>query len=115
MNSCTFCASYESLGDPERNEKLILPTDTASPHLLIAAMLHAARDGIRRGLTPSAVGGALPRSLGAALDALEADELFRDAFGDELVSVYAAIKRREVEAYEASVTDWEWTLYHSAV
>lgn len=88
---------------------------SASPHLLIAAMLHAARDGIRRELTPSADGGALPRSLGAALDALEADELFRDAFGDELVSVYAAIKRREIEAYEASVTDWEWNLYHSTV
>ncbi|MFD2470641.1 glutamine synthetase family protein [Amycolatopsis silviterrae] len=86
---------------------------SASPHLLMAAIVHAARDGIRRELRPSAEGAPLPASLTAAIESLEADGFFREAFGDELVSAYAAVKRREVAAFEAAVTDWEWELYHS--
>ncbi|GAA1062051.1 glutamine synthetase family protein [Agromyces bracchium] len=86
---------------------------SASPHLLTAAMLHAACDGIARGMVPTPDGAPLPRSLEESIAALEADELFTNAFGAELVGVYAAVKRREIEAFEASVTDWEWNLYHS--
>lgn len=88
---------------------------SASPHLLLAGMLHAARDGIQRRLEPTPDGVPLPRSLGASIDALAASDLMRDAFGDELVDVYAALKRREIAAFEAHVTDWEWNLYHSHV
>lgn len=86
---------------------------SASPHLLMAAILHAARDGISRDLMPSATGSALPRSLTESIAALEADSVFRDGFGDELVDVYAALKRRELTAFESAVTDWEWNLYNS--
>ncbi|GGA70851.1 glutamine synthetase [Pseudoclavibacter endophyticus] len=88
---------------------------SASPHLLLAAMLHAARDGIVRRLEPTDAGVALPRSLEQSVAALQASELFRDAFGDELVPIYAALKRREIAAFESTVTDWEWNLYHSHV
>lgn len=84
---------------------------SASPHLLMAAMLHAARDGIARGLVPDPDGHPLPRSLRDSIAALETDEALRAGFGDELVEVYAAIKRREVDAFESTVTDWEWNLY----
>lgn len=84
---------------------------SASPHLLFAAILHAARDGVLRNLEPTAAGQSLPRSLAESLDALERDEQFVDGFGDEFVGVYAAVKRREIEAFEATVTDWEWNLY----
>lgn len=86
---------------------------SASSHLLIAAIMHAARDGIVRGLRPTAEGVPLPRTLEAAVTALENDEFFTESFGTELVAVYAAIKRREVAGYEAAVTDWEWNVYHS--
>ncbi|MFE7422068.1 glutamine synthetase family protein [Rhodococcus sp. NPDC057529] len=84
---------------------------SASPHLLMAAILHAAHDGIARGLVPDPDGRPLPRSLRESLGALEADETFRAGFGEELVTVYAAIKRREIDAFETTVTDWEWNLY----
>lgn len=87
---------------------------SASPHLLMAAMLHAAMDGIRRGLAPGA-GRDLPHSLEAAIAALEADPVMRAGFGDELVEVYAAIKRRECAGNAAAVTDWEWNLYAARV
>ena len=84
---------------------------SASPHLLMAAMLHAASDGIRRELSPDPVGQPLPRSLAESIEALEKNEVMRAGFGDEFTSIYAAVKRREVQAFESSVTDWEWNLY----
>ncbi|MFD1210476.1 glutamine synthetase family protein [Arthrobacter sp. GCM10027362] len=88
---------------------------SASSHLLMAAMIHAAADGIRRGLVPDEAGKPLPRSLGESVAALEADEVLRAGFGDEFTAVYAALKRREIEAFEATVTDWEWNLYRRHV
>lgn len=84
---------------------------SASAHLVMAAMIHAAMDGIDRGLKPNDTGEKLPRSLGQSIDALEKDDVLRAGFGEEFVAVYAALKRREIQAYESSVTDWEWNLY----
>lgn len=86
---------------------------SASSHLLMAAMIFAAIDGVERQLQPTAEGVPLPRSLNESLEALESDLHLRDALGEELVSVYAAIKRAEIESYESTVTDWEWNLYNS--
>ena len=88
---------------------------SASPHLLMAAMLHAIRDGIDRELEPRDDGLALPADLADSVDALESSELFRSGFGDELIDVYAALKRREVEAYRAHVSDWERDVYAAQV
>ncbi|NKX52474.1 glutamine synthetase, partial [Arthrobacter deserti] len=88
---------------------------SAPPHLLMAAMIHAAADGISRGLVPDKAGKPLPRSLAGSIAALEADEVLRAGFGDELIAVYAALKRREIEAFESTVTDWEWSLYRHHV
>jgi glutamine synthetase len=88
---------------------------SASSHLLMAAMIHAARDGIQRELVPSKAGAPLPRSLEESIQALESSSLFRDGFGDELVNVYAALKRAEIASFESTVTDWEWNLYHSHI
>lgn len=88
---------------------------SASPHLLMAAMIHAAADGIRRGLTPTPGGRPLPRSLGDSVDALEQNAAMREGFGEEMVDIYSALKRREIQAFESSVTDWEWNLYRHHV
>lgn len=84
---------------------------SASPHLLMASMVHAAIDGIQRGMTPSPAGEPLPASLAESIAALDASEVMRAGLGDEFVDVYAALKRREAQAYASTVTDWEWNLY----
>lgn len=101
-------------GDATRFE-LRAGDSSASPHLLMAAMIHAALDGIERGLTPHAEGRPLPQSLSASIAALEQDAVLRTALGDELVDVYAAVKRAESADFDAAVTDWEWRLYADSV
>ena len=100
---------------PERGKATRLELrcgDASAPaHLLMAAMLHAVRDGVERRLDPVDQGASLPGDLAESLDALSSSDLFRAGFGDELVDVYAALKRREVDAFAAHVSDWERDLY----
>lgn len=85
---------------------------SANPYLLIAAILAAGRDGIERGLDPHAHATPdLPSSLEDGLAALERDDVLVEALGAGLVSVLAALKRRECARYAATVTDWEWREY----
>lgn len=86
----------------------------ASPHLALAALVEAGLDGLDRGLPAPAVTGedladasperlaelgveALPKSLPAALDRLEASGWARAAFGPTLLDVYLRHKRAEAE------------------
>jgi glutamine synthetase len=55
------------------------------------------RRGIRR----------LPRSLGEALDALERDEVLRDALGETLAREYVIVKRSEVRAFDGKDAAFE--------
>lgn len=88
---------------------------SANPHLLLAAMMHAARDGLARRLDPSELGEPLPRTLDDAIAALRADEVLTSGFGSEFVDIYAALKLRETSNFARSVTDWEWNTYQSHV
>ncbi len=104
--------------DPAASVNLELkPSDSsANPYLALGASIHAGLDGIRRKLDPGeAVNvdpailsdaerlarGArrLPDSLGAALDALEADTLLMNSLGDLRRRAYLAVKRSEVAAF----------------
>ena len=95
---------------------------SASPHLLTAALLAAALDGIERKLEPPAPSAgnaeenpgevpAVAANLGDALAALEADKILVDALGDDLTNVFTTIKRAEIARWEQAVTDWEVTTY----
>ncbi len=93
------------------------PSDSsANPYLALGAVIQAGLDGIRRKLDPgeavnvdpavltdaerSALGAhRLPESLGAALDALEADELLMESLGDLRRRAYLAVKRSDVAAF----------------
>jgi glutamine synthetase len=104
---------------PERGEGTRLEVrvgdGTANPYLIIASILAAGLDGLARALPvpPSADGWAyqneaaavLPESLAAALDALDADTVLRDALGAAFIDVFTVLKRDEVERYEAEVDD----------
>ncbi len=52
-------------------------------------------------------GGELPASLSDALDALEADEVLREAMGSQIVDTFLTVKRFEVERHRTWVSDWE--------
>ncbi len=95
----------------------------ASPHLVLAAIVHAGCQGIEDGLpapapsqedlselSPKALAERgfvrLPQSLEEALSAFEADKVVRGWFGDEFCQVYLAHKRAEI-THVADMTDAE--------
>jgi glutamine synthetase len=94
---------------------------TANAYLASAAALFAAIDGIDRELDPGepVTGVAyeledkplMPFSLGEALDALEQDEYFKQALGEQFVQAFLGMKRSEVARFQSAVTDWELTEY----
>lgn len=97
----------------------------ANPYLVIAGILAAGLDGIKRNLEcpDDAVGMAydneaaaiLPGTFTEALDELEKNERLRENMSDELIDVFLVMKRDEIERYNAevgplhgrTVTQWE--------
>ena len=57
----------------------------------------------------------VPFSLGEALDALEADEFTRAAFGEQFMQAFTTIKRTEWRRFQLAVTDWELREYADAL
>lgn len=118
---------------PERGSgtriELRIGDGAANPYVVIAAVLAAALDGIKKKMVvPAPVdgwsyedesSGILPMNLGEALDALEADEELKGYLGSTFLETFMTLKRDEVERYLASVngeetsevTDWELDEY----
>jgi glutamine synthetase len=99
-----------------------LADGATSVHLAAAATLVAAHRGVSLELecppaeTQDCITGVdtdvtVPASLGAALDALEADKEFVEAFSPSYVEGFLAIKRAEWERYVTHTTDWEIAEY----
>lgn len=93
-----------------------------NPYLAIAAYLAGGIDGIERDrpLPTPAEGdiyadagtpSALPRTLEHALDLLQRSELAHDWLGPEFVAHFVAMRRAELAAQAAAVTDWETARY----
>ncbi|MET7399668.1 glutamine synthetase family protein [Dactylosporangium sp. NPDC005572] len=106
-------------GDPATRLENRSGEPAANPYLYIAAQVVSGLDGIARRMelrppTTSPYDESaprLPRSLGEAVAALEADEVFRGALGDVVVAWYAHVKRTEFERYLLHVSDWEQREY----
>jgi glutamine synthetase len=132
-NRTAFCRVPRERGQRARVE-IRTGDGSANAHLIIAAVLLAGLDGIERNLEPPApvvgdayrmddahAGTRLPTDLGAALDALEADEALVAKLGTELVETFVAMKRGEVERFAdvvgeldvETVSAWEVTEYAS--
>lgn len=104
---------------PERGPgtrlELRIGDGTANPYIVMAAVLAAALDGIRRQAEPppAASGWAyededrpvLPMTLRDALAALAADTGLRGLLSGEFIDVFTTMKSDEVERYEAQVDD----------
>jgi glutamine synthetase len=92
-----------------------------NPYLSLASLIAAMRDGIERKLDPgepeerniyeAMEAGKevkrLPMTFGAALDALEADEVVKSALPGDMYRVFMHYKRDEWERYCAQVSDWD--------
>jgi glutamine synthetase len=111
-----------------RHLELRSPDNSCQPYLLLAGIIGAGADGLRRRLTPPPpfqgdIGhlsdeeivrygiGNLPRSLPAALDALERDEVVAAAVGETALKHFLTVKRQELADYETHVHPWERETY----
>ncbi|MGD9701700.1 MAG: glutamine synthetase family protein [Acidimicrobiia bacterium] len=114
--SCTVRVPNER-GEATRLEHR-MPDGAANPYLATAAVLQAARLGVLNGAMPpgpetldgfeqASTDRHIPENLSLALDALEADVEFCEAFGREAVDHFVFIKRNEWDKFAAAVTDWE--------
>jgi glutamine synthetase len=100
------------------------PDACCNPYMTHAVLLAALRDGIVHEIEPGdphskddfpqpdeARFPLLPRTLGEALDALEEDEVVRDALPGELYDTFVAIKRDEWARACGAVTEWDRETY----
>jgi glutamine synthetase len=92
----------------------------ANPYFYLAANIAAGLDGIKRGLKPpppvesdpySGEAPMLPTSLWQAIELLDGDSFFREAFGEGFVRFVVDMKRNEVNRFLGEVTDWEMREY----
>ncbi|KAF1687465.1 glutamine synthetase [Pseudoxanthomonas broegbernensis] len=87
----------------------------ANPYLALAATLACGLLGIRGKLGPTAPlagsaqerGFTLARSLGEALDRLEACAALQEMLGPRFVRAYVAVKRKEYETFFRVISSWE--------
>jgi glutamine synthetase len=97
---------------------------SANPYLSLGALIASGLDGVQRKLDPGepsahdparmtaqelALGKvrALPTAMGAALDALEKDQLLLDSMGDLLARCYLAVRRSEERAFSERDEEFE--------
>ncbi len=120
-----------SVGDPASRIENRLGDPSANPYLYIASQVATGLDGIDKARDPGppetdpylTERPLLPKSLPAALDAMEASPLFRETFGEVFVKYYLALKRTEAGRFAAylkehalnpaaeDVTEWEHNEY----
>jgi glutamine synthetase len=93
-----------------------LPGADVNPYLALSAMIAAGLHGVDNELElePAFEGSAydsdkprVPHNLYDARDLFAASDVARKAFGDEVVEHYLNRAKIELDAFEASVTDWE--------
>jgi glutamine synthetase len=104
------------------------PDPSCNPYLALAVCLAAGLDGIRNRILPpehieqnlydlspeelrAANVESLPRNLKEAVEEFEKDELMQRVLGAEACRKYADTKRKEWEAYNAEVSQWELDHY----
>ena len=102
-----------AVGDPATRMENRIGEPSANPYLYILSQLVAGLDGVEHGLDPgpqdddpyNAERPMLPRSLPAALDALEREPLFRAQLGDVFIDYFLKLKRNEAGRFAQWLMD----------
>lgn len=98
-----------------------IPGADCNPYLAYAASIAAGLDGMEKKIEPPAIFQGdvysatslpkIPATLRDATDELEKSEMFRRAFGDDVVDHYLHFFRTEQRKYDEAVTNWERERY----
>ena len=137
-SGASWAPVYVTYGANNRTQMIRIPAPgrienrlcdgAANPYLAVTVLLAAGLDGIenqidpgvqnednlyevsddelqRRGIHP------LPSTLSDAIDALEADDVIKNALGLEYADYYIKVKRDEWQNYHLSVSQWETDKY----
>jgi glutamine synthetase len=133
LSGATWAPAYIGYGDNNRSAmvrvpygrlEFRLPDAGCNPYLVHAAIIAAGLDGIDKQLDPGEPMninfyamereecrrrgiGILPQNLDEAINALEADPLFSEALGEQIVNEFIKVKRMEWTEYSRHVSDWE--------
>ncbi|PKA39481.1 glutamine synthetase [Rhizobium sullae] len=111
-------------GDPTVHIENRIGEPAANPYLYMASQIVAGLDGIANKYDPGEPAAnpydhqgsdKLPMSLAEAVEATSASMFFRDAFGNEYIDHFVALKRHEIGRFEAYVTDWEHREYFELI
>jgi glutamine synthetase len=119
-------AGFRVVGEgPSLRIECRIPGADCNAYLALAASLASGLDGIANRIEPPEcfVGDiyaakTLPRvpyTLSQAVDAFEASEFARRAFGQDVVEHYSHFYRTEAAAYDKAVTDWERRRYFERI
>lgn len=102
-----------------------IPGADCNPYLAFAALLASGLDGIENNIEPPEcfVGDIysakhlerVPSSLAAAIVHFEKSEFNKKAFGKKTVQHYSHFFKKEQEAYDGAVTDWERRRYFERI
>ncbi|MCB8883372.1 type III glutamate--ammonia ligase [Acidisoma cellulosilytica] len=139
MSGFTWAPIFACYGNNNRTNALRIPMaggrvelraadSSCNPYLAAAMILAAGLEGVREGLDPGEPNrmnmyeaspaeldrlgiGELPRSLGEAVEAFEADPLSSRVMGSLMAKSWADYKKDEWLSYTAHVSDWEVSRY----
>jgi glutamine synthetase len=115
----------KATGDDRTHLENRLGCGSSNPYLLMAACLAAGLDGLKNKLEPPAVTDGiayglegvtnLPTRLDDALAALEQDQAMKDALGPELVKLFVAVKRHEINKAKTAIPDYDTPEFNDRV
>ncbi len=105
--------------DPATRIENRLGEPAANPYLYMASQLLAGLDGMAKQAEPPPAADspyvtpapALPRSLEAALSALEENACYRAGLGAQFIDYFVHIKQAEIARFELEVSEWEHREY----
>ena len=122
VNRGTLISIQGAQGDPGTHVENRLGEPAANPYLWLAANIAAGMEGMTSAAEPPPIvtddpyaveAPQLPQTLGEAVEALDASDVYRAAFGDSLVDYLVMMKRSEIEAHAkaADASAWEMAEY----
>ena len=115
----------KNLGSQGAHIENRMPGGGSNPYLVMAGVLAAGLDGLKNHIEPPAetTGIAygltdvtdLPTRLDQALDALESDAALRSALGEELVKLFTAVKRHEINKARSAISTFDTPEFNNQV